>query len=185
MNAQRNGIRVSNPHSREAGFTIIELLTTLAVVAVGLSAAAPSLKNLSAENQVTAANNIIVSGLNLARSSAITSGNDITICPTVDGVNCSEVSWEKGWVVYNDLDNDDNADAEEVIRVVTFESQLSASGFDNQIVFQPDGTTAMGSDVTITSCYHEEADHNYCVDVNVSAFGSIRSAPHPNDGGDG
>jgi len=162
----------------EAGFTVIEFAITLVLVAIGLALAIPSMQNLIANNQVTAAANTIVAGLNLARSNAIISGENFTICPVGSDGSCSASNWEKGWIVFNDADGDSAADPGEIVRIVNVDGNLAASGFDDMIVFRSDGTTSLGSDVTITNCYHDSNVSNQCSDITVSAFGLIHSGAH-------
>lgn len=173
-----NGFCPSVTRAFEAGFTVIEFAITLVLVAIGLALAIPSLQNLVANNQVTAAANTIVSGLNLARSNAITSGENITICPVGSDGTCSESNWENGWIVFNDADGDSVADPGEIVRVVNLDGNLDASGFDDNIVFRSDGTTSLGGNVTITNCYQDSNVSNHCSDVTVSAFGLIQSGEH-------
>jgi len=173
-----NGFRPPAARAFKAGFTVIEFAITLLLVATGLALAIPSLQNLVANNQVTAATNTIVSGLNLARSNAITSGENITICPVGTDGSCSASSWENGWIVFNDADDDSIADSAEIVRVVNLDGDLDASGFDDMIVFRADGTTSLGGEVTITNCYQDSSVSNRCSDVTVSSFGLIQSDGH-------
>lgn len=168
------------------GFTLIEFLVAMLLISIALGLAVPSLQRFTANNQVVSANNTIVTGLNMARSAAITTGNDITICPTVNGTSCAEDKWDSGWIIYNDLDSDDAPDAAEIVRVVTVESAVSNSGFGDSIVFQSDGTTELGSNATITNCYEFDEYSGTCMNVTISQFGLIESAKHDeSESGDG
>jgi len=175
--SMRNGIR---PRSfvLNSGFTVVEFVVALVLIAIGLVLAFPSLQTLSANNQVVAASNAIVSGMNLARSSAITLGENITICPSSDAVSCAEDSWNGGWIVFNDADTDDTPDEAEIIRVISLEGRLAGSGYGDDIVFRSDGTTSMGSDAVITNCYADPTISSQCLDITVSVFGMIQSTPH-------
>lgn len=161
--------------STSGGFTILELLFSLVLLAVAIGLAAPSLQQLSANNQLVAANNSIVTGLNLARSAAITTGDDVTICPSTNGTSCADDEWESGWIIFQDADGDGDADADEIVRTVSIESAISNTGFGDEIVFQSDGTTSMGSNATITSCYEHSGYNESCMNVVVNQFGSIES----------
>ncbi len=162
-------------HLAARGFTIIELIITLLVGAIALTLALPSLLALSASNQVIAANNSIISGLNMARNQAIISGNNITICPSSNGTTCLDSSWDKGWIVFNDMDADSVADAAEVLRVIDIDGEIATSGYGEQIIFQPNGTTTMGSNATITNCYSNSEISGKCLAINVNRFGMIDS----------
>ena len=161
--------------SAHAGFTVIEVLVTLVLAAIVLGVALPSLQQFSANNQVVAASNSIVTGLNFARFNAITTGDDITICPSADGVACSNGNWGRNWIVFNDQDSDNAPDPAEVLKTEAIDTAVDTSGFGQAIVFRSDGVTSLGSNATITSCNAFSEESNKCIDVVVNAFGSIES----------
>lgn len=182
MKPATHGSCADPARSLHFGFTIVEFAVTLVLLAIGIALAIPSLQDLTANNQLTAANNSLVTGMNLARSTAITSGEDISICPSANAVACSDDSWESGWIVFNDVDGDAQADTDEVIRVVTLQGNLETSGFGESIEFRSDGTTSMGSDATITNCYADSSITSKCLNVVVSAFGMIQSGEYHGGG---
>ncbi|MEE4216312.1 MAG: GspH/FimT family pseudopilin [Xanthomonadales bacterium] len=166
---------LGRPYPKSSGYTLIEFIFTIVLLGVALALAVPAMQRTVTNNQVVAANNTIVSGLNLARSTAITTGDDITICPSSNGTACSENNWDDGWIVFNDSDADGEADADEIIRVVSIESDVVNSGFGDGIVFQADGTTDMGSNATIVNCRDQGDGGEVCSSVVVNQFGLIES----------
>jgi type IV fimbrial biogenesis protein FimT len=162
--------------ARTAGFSVVELLVTLVLIAISVSLALPSLQQFSANNQVQSASTSIVSGLNMARFNAITTGEETTICPSADGSSCSEDSWGDGWIVFTDADGDGTADENELVRIVEIEGNILASGFSESLIFESDGTTTRDSDTVITSCYQHTAVSGKCVNITINPFGSIVSA---------
>lgn len=77
---------------RAAGFTMIELLVSLGVLAILLAFAGPSLSTMAASQQVRSAAYDIYSTLTHARSEALTRNVPVTVAP-VDG------DWALGWTV--------------------------------------------------------------------------------------
>jgi type IV fimbrial biogenesis protein FimT len=71
------------------GFTLLELLVTLAIAAILAAMATPGLQRLRARAAVASAANQAVSGLHLARRMALATGRTTTLCATVDGLRCS------------------------------------------------------------------------------------------------
>ena len=77
----------------ERGFTLIELMVTVSVLAILLAVAAPSFSSFVAGQKVKSASNDLTTALILARSEAIKRNADIVIAPvTAD-------SWASGWSV--------------------------------------------------------------------------------------
>jgi len=66
------------------GFTLVELLVTLAVLAVVLGFGVPSFQNMVESNRVTSVTNSLVGLLNYARAEAMRHGRAVSVVP-VDG----------------------------------------------------------------------------------------------------
>ena len=109
-------------HSKEsgtnpvAGFSLIELMVTLAVMAVLIGIAMPSFANLVRETRLTAATNDLHAALFYTRSEAIKRGRRVTICTSADGETCSPgAGWHAGWIVFDDANGDGLRDADEAL----------------------------------------------------------------------
>lgn len=83
------------------GFTLLELLVTMAVVAILVTVAIPSYRALVQHNAMAAAVNDLVGDLNYARSKAITRGAPVYLCKSADQATCTAAgNWQQGWIVY-------------------------------------------------------------------------------------
>ena len=60
----QNGICPRFIRASVTGFTVIEFAVTLALIGIGLGLAVPSLQTLFANNEIIAASNAIVTGMN-------------------------------------------------------------------------------------------------------------------------
>lgn len=65
-----------------AGFTLIELMVTLAVVAITLAIGVPSFQSIVSDNRLSGAANGLIGAMNIARSEAIKRGRSVAITPT-------------------------------------------------------------------------------------------------------
>lgn len=88
----------------EYGFTLIELMVTLAVAAIILGLGIPNFKEFIRSNAMTSKANIFVADLNFTRSEAIKSGNQVTMCKSNNQTSCTTAGgWEQGWIIFMDL----------------------------------------------------------------------------------
>jgi type IV fimbrial biogenesis protein FimT len=85
----------------EYGFTLIELMVTLAVAAVVLTLGVPSFQDMMRNNRLTTYANAMISDLNFARSEAIKGGGGINGKLRVT-MRKSGANWEQGWDVFLD-----------------------------------------------------------------------------------
>jgi type IV fimbrial biogenesis protein FimT len=93
------------------GFTLIELMITLAVVGIVLLTGLPSLNKMTDSNRLVSQINSLSGSLALARSEAIKSGKVVTICASSNTTSCNVTTWHSGWIVFTDLDKDTVVDA--------------------------------------------------------------------------
>jgi type IV fimbrial biogenesis protein FimT len=73
---------------RNRGFTLLEMLTVLSILAVLAGLAIPSWRRPLAAASIRAAANQALSGLALARRTALASGRTVTLCLTPDLIRC-------------------------------------------------------------------------------------------------
>jgi len=88
------------------GFTLIELMVGLAVMALLMMVAVPSFQSTIASSRVTTVTNDLVGALAVARTEAIRRGVRVTVCASDDGASCATTAtddWGPGWVVFTDV----------------------------------------------------------------------------------
>ncbi|MEO8746769.1 MAG: GspH/FimT family pseudopilin [Rhodanobacter sp.] len=90
------------PPHRSGGFSLLELMVTITIVAVLTAIAVPSLRNTIQRNRVSSASNDLLASLAYARTAAITRGQIVSMCPSTTGKSCttSGQAFEPGWIVY-------------------------------------------------------------------------------------
>jgi prepilin-type N-terminal cleavage/methylation domain-containing protein len=96
--------------SSQHGMTLIELLVTLAVVAVFATLAAPGMQSLMASQQVSAAASELQASTLQTRNTAL-ARNQQTVMQPLDGTNSTNGDFKNGWRIYVDVNGNQSYDA--------------------------------------------------------------------------
>lgn len=102
------------------GFTLIEIIVTLAVFSILVAVAAPSFNAFTDSSRRASEVNNISGALAYARSEAIKRNSNVSVCArtsTVGAETCSAVAndWRFGWMIFDDTDADGILDAGETL----------------------------------------------------------------------
>lgn len=103
---------------RTRGFTLIELMIVVAVVAILVVVGVPALRDTLIRSRLSGEVQEFYGTLALARSEAIKRGLPVSICKSNNGTGCTVGSaWRDGWIVFVNNNNDNPAavDAGETI----------------------------------------------------------------------
>jgi type IV fimbrial biogenesis protein FimT len=101
---------------KSLGYTLIELMSMLAVVSVLVSVGLPMLNVFFDSNRMVSNTNDLVAGLNIARSEAIKQQIRVTLCQSADSASCTgSGQWEDGWIVFQDPNGNATVDGGERI----------------------------------------------------------------------
>lgn len=106
---------------KQQGFSLIELMVTIAIAGVLASIGMPSLQTTLQDNKMTALHNELLAALSFTRNTAVTQGSSATLCKANVSANaCAEnnASWKNGWIIFPDRNNDGVIDAGEEILTI-------------------------------------------------------------------
>jgi type IV fimbrial biogenesis protein FimT len=101
---QSHSIQKSRP-SQVRGFTLIELMVTISLLAILTTLVAPSFAKLIASTRLSSATNELYTSLVQAKSDAIRLGSRVTVCPSSNGSSCITAgtpTWTTGWITFSD-----------------------------------------------------------------------------------
>lgn len=125
---------------KHCGFTLVELMITLAIAGILLTIGVPSFQNMIRTNRTVTNTNNLVTALNLARSEAIKRGVQVT----VKRKGTTSQNWDSGWDVFTDIDADGVLDIEDLLirtyAPLTAGYTLRTGGnFDDWVAYLPSG----------------------------------------------
>lgn len=106
-------------HAQANGFTLIELMVTIAIAAILMMIAIPSFTAYQRNAELTSFINSMVAAINGARGEAMKRGRYAMIVPA-DNTN-----WSSGWIAFVDVDRSWNYDASKDILVFSREAPPS------------------------------------------------------------
>lgn len=151
---------------KEKAFTLIELMVTIAILAIIATLAAPNLSQMLHNTKVNTSSGDILSFLQQSRTEAIRLGKIVTVCGSSDGSNClatNKTNWSTGLIVKY-------SGSTIPIQKLTFErSQLSITAPET-ISFNSVGSTTAEHEITVT--LPGANTYSICVEVIGRAFKS-------------
>ncbi|MDY6946467.1 MAG: GspH/FimT family pseudopilin [Pseudomonadota bacterium] len=181
--------------ARAAGFTVLELMITVAVLGILLGIGVPSFQGIIRQNRIAGQTNELLAATAMARSEAVKRGSTVTICPATssadgDANTCSgTTAWGNGWIIFSDevaplgQINIDGTLPDDVIIQRSPPSAPQRMTITNNAItsltYRGDGSTTLGIGARTTFIVAPNAD--YCEDplgardVTVSATGRVNA----------
>jgi type IV fimbrial biogenesis protein FimT len=106
------------------GFTLLEVLTVITIVAVLMAVGVPSYQYVTSANRISGEVNGLLGDMQYARSEAIKEGQTVTVCSSTNSTStaptCSASNaWQNGWIVFSDVNGSGAVDspADTILRV--------------------------------------------------------------------
>lgn len=169
------------------GFTMVEMLIVLVVLAVLLTIAVPGFIEMIRNNAMMSESYAMRATLNHARSESLARRAPVVVCPSTDGVNCNDTDdWSPGYMTFVDTNDDNAPDADDVNEAViqweTRESDvdITFSNDENRIRFDSLGA-AIGFEGIFTFC--DDRGATRAIGLILVPGGSVTAALDADDDG--
>lgn len=175
-----HGKTARRPARPARGFTLVELMITVAVLAVVAGLAAPLFAGVINGNRLTSTANEIAAGIQAARMEALRRGVRVTLCQSTNGTTCSTTTPWQGWLVFADANGNNAPDAGEITQTGRIEAPLrvtaSSNLANNRMSFRADGI-AYSADTLLTGnirvCMPATNPPRNARDINIAPGGRV------------
>ena len=188
LDASENSCRVINKvliiddMKSSKGFTLLELMVTLAVSAILMFVAVPSFVSFIRNSQMTTQANAFFTDLSLTKSEAVKRNARVSICASANGTTCSgSTNWATGWIVFTDASGTSGVldGTDELLRThgeIKGEATFTSNG-DTYVQFTSSGYSSSYSDASATETLFT-LDHASCTGdqkrvISVAPYGRV------------
>lgn len=162
---------------RQTGFTLVELIVVMLLIAILTGLALPSFTATITRNRIAAQTNEVMAAINYARSLAIQFNAQAGVCAANDGQTACGGDWANGILVWVDADRSGGFTAGEVRRAARLDqADLLAGGLE--VIFNNRGqrvTPPAGAfELTLRPGYCESGDeYQRRIQVSLSGVSSV------------
>lgn len=149
---QQGRLRKTLRQAGVRGFTMIELMITISIVAILAAMAVPSVDGILLSSRLTSSANSFLASALLARSEAIKRNTVVRLCRSANRTSCATSgSWEQGWIVFKDTNGNGVVETgDEVIHSeAALASGYSFTGDAYNLAFQPIGAGSTAATLTL------------------------------------
>ncbi|MDH5823823.1 GspH/FimT family pseudopilin [Luteimonas sp. RD2P54] len=161
---------------KESGFTLIEAMAVLAIVAITLAIGLPAFGEVLRRQHAATAMHLVGTDLAMARSSAIMGRGAVVVCPRTPALRCrGDRDWGEGWMVFRDPDGDRQPGRPADILRASDGPGAAARGLSlrssrRHVVYRADGRS-LGSNLSVAACTGDRLAGK----VIVSNLGRVRT----------
>lgn len=163
----------------QGGFTLPEIIITLAIVGILSSLATPSLQTFTQQKEGETTMHVLADHLALARSSAASFGQTVTFCRSADGLTCSG-SWSDGSIIFTDRNADRQINQDDQLLRSQSNAKLSGTvvwrAFQNRQYLRIEATGFMRYQSGNFTYCSEDSDARHARQLIVNSTGRARYA---------
>jgi type IV fimbrial biogenesis protein FimT len=143
------------------GFTLVELMIVVGILAIIAGFAIPELSSMVKTGRLSSIVNDFNASLQLAKSESVARVSPVTVCKANGAFNdcVAGGNWNQGWIMFTDANRDANVNGTDTL--LNIHEGIQTAGFSfignnaevrNSITFNPSGTTTITSTRAIIAC---------------------------------
>lgn len=156
---------------KQSGFTLIELMVGIAIVAILVTVGLPSLNQFTlqmrVDNEISAMHRLLLT----ARNTAINTEMNAVVCP-LDGGSTCDADWTGTISVFSDANGDNQFNTADGDRLITTKDAAkdndSLTSSLTRYTYSPTGQLANNAAGSIGYCPYGKADFNRGVEISAS-----------------
>ena len=172
-----------NRATHNRGFTFLELIIAVAILAITTAIAAPNVVDMIKNARIEGAVGDFTTAMQLAKSEAASRVNPVTLCKSSNGTGCAGGdTWAQGWIAFEDLNGNASVDDDDQVLLahetlhptVTFSA---TGGVDTFITYRPSGTSSVRNAETMVICDDRGmTNRSRAIIVTITGRGSVMKA---------
>ncbi|MEP7246484.1 MAG: GspH/FimT family pseudopilin [Gammaproteobacteria bacterium] len=169
---------------RETGFTLVEMMTVLAIVGTLLAIGVPSYNSITTSARMTSEVNGLLGDMQYARSEALRNGEAVSVCVSKDGTSCTgESDWRNGWIVFLNFNADDTVDGgDTLLRVqnpLPAKDSVTATDDLGIVTFNRSGfALGLPAGGTLVTLHEPESRPSYTRCLTITMAGLLKTQRH-------
>lgn len=166
--------------SRNRGFTLVELMITIAIVAILASAGLPAFSNFLRDQRMHGSATRLLNDVTTARTEAARTHRTVSLCPSTAGAACDSADWSAGRLLFVDANGNGAAEAGEILRFTAAggrEPAATPTGITDRIAFESTGVASATGSVRL--CDDRSGPHGRSVEWNAAGRVALRAANCP------
>ncbi len=175
------------------GFTLLELIITMAIAAILLTVAVPSFQVTIANNRLATQTKSLVTDINIARSEAVKRGTGVVLCSSINPNAAAPAcvgagnAWTSGWIVFVNGASDVNPNqfaiaTDTLIKVsqaIGGTATILTSGTLNIFTYNGDGSSAATANADFFICDDRGETFGRQVQIRLTGRPRLISSPLP------
>ncbi len=160
---------------RQKGMSHVEIMIAVALVMVVSATAMPNVTRMMGQDKIMDARHQLMTDFNFAQNTAVNSYRRVVVCPSDNQRSCNSSNrWNKGWIVFQDFDANNQRDmGESILRVSQLDAGIEVtSGANHHYRYNPDGKLS-GNTSSLLMCMGDKPELGHR--VVVFEDGRVRS----------